>query len=97
MPFSLCQHRAFPLKVVHGTFDVTRTDERWDADGGADGGVVDGDGGGRFGLGARVVVIGRHLDRRKLERGLHAAVLRGDAAADRDAPAPSARAASELE
>lgn len=62
--------------MVHGTFDVTKTDEPWEA---ADGKHADFDGASQhkktFGYGARVVVIGRHLDRRKLERGLKATVM----------------------
>lgn len=64
------------FKVVHGTFDVTKTDELWEA---ADGQHADLDGSSQqkktFGYGARVVVIGRYLDRRKLERGLKATVM----------------------
>jgi hypothetical protein len=64
---------------VHGTFDVTKTDELWEV---ADNKSLESDGSSeqkKFGYGARVVVIGRHLDRRKLERGLKAAVLKASA------------------
>ena len=48
------------LQVVHGTFDITKTEEHWEP---------------TEEKGVRLVAIGKHLDRRRLEKGLEACLV----------------------
>jgi G3E family GTPase len=54
----------FILQVVHGLFDITETKEKWDFEGG----------GGDQSYSVKMVFIGKHLNRRKLELGLKSCV-----------------------